>query len=285
MEKFDIKKYDVIIASIIVAFAIVLVPVLQSKFDYNNQIEQVWGKENYEKLLAIQVEDVEKELERRANGGEALEVDTTIDTAPMPEPTPEPTPAPEEVKTIEKVDAETKASVYQDRPFLGTEDAKITWVEFSDFNCSFCKRQHQQGTYNQVKANFEDSELNFIYKPHPIFNMEAAVATDCLAFGKNRGIYHDVIAKIYETEDSTNKWIEGFVTDLGWDVADFNACLEDNSYRSALSKGMSAANRLFGITWTPGNVLINNETGEYSVIPGAYPAYKFEEEINMLLGK
>ena len=40
---------------------------------------------------------------------------------------------------------------------------------------------------------------------------------------------------------------------------------------------------VFGITWTPGNVLINNETGEYEIISGAYPTVAFESVIDNLL--
>ncbi|USN57877.1 MAG: hypothetical protein H6767_06005 [Candidatus Peribacteria bacterium] len=41
----------------------------------------------------------------------------------------------------------------------------------------------------------------------------------------------------------------------------------------------------FGITGTPGNVLINNETGEYEVLSGAYPTASFEDVIDRLLAK
>jgi len=40
---------------------------------------------------------------------------------------------------------------------------------------------------------------------------------------------------------------------------------------------------VFGITGTPGNVIINNETGEYEVISGAYPAEEFEAKINSIM--
>jgi len=39
---------------------------------------------------------------------------------------------------------------------------------------------------------------------------------------------------------------------------------------------------LFGVSGTPGNVIIDNESGEFVLIPGAYPMEKFEEEIENL---
>jgi protein-disulfide isomerase len=45
----------------------------------------------------------------------------------------------------------------------------------------------------------------------------------------------------------------------------------------------NAGAQLFGITWTPGNVLINNNTGEYDIISWAYPTASFETIIDKLL--
>jgi thioredoxin-related protein len=46
---------------------------------------------------------------------------------------------------------------------------------------------------------------------------------------------------------------------------------------------MNIWNQIFGITGTPGNVIINVQTGEYQVIPGAFPAENFIQTINSLL--
>ena len=46
---------------------------------------------------------------------------------------------------------------------------------------------------------------------------------------------------------------------------------------------MENGQRLFQITGTPGNILINNETGEYIKIPGAYPFEAFQQSIDTLL--
>jgi thioredoxin-related protein len=40
--------------------------------------------------------------------------------------------------------------------------------------------------------------------------------------------------------------------------------------------------KLFGVSGTPGNVIIDRETGKYNVLPGAYPAENFIEMINSM---
>lgn len=48
---------------------------------------------------------------------------------------------------------------------------------------------------------------------------------------------------------------------------------------------MAAGQTLFGITGTPGNAVINNLTGEYEVVSGAYPASTFEGIIDKMLAE
>jgi protein-disulfide isomerase len=45
---------------------------------------------------------------------------------------------------------------------------------------------------------------------------------------------------------------------------------------------MSLGTEQFGVTGTPGNVLINNKTGEYQILPGAYPVDEFKKAIDSL---
>ena len=48
---------------------------------------------------------------------------------------------------------------------------------------------------------------------------------------------------------------------------------------------MAEGRDMFGITGTPGNVLINNKTGDWDKLPGAYPTASFKEKIDVLLEK
>jgi hypothetical protein len=48
---------------------------------------------------------------------------------------------------------------------------------------------------------------------------------------------------------------------------------------------MNVGSEVFGITWTPWNVLVNTSTLEYEILSGAYPASYFEDIINRLLAE
>ncbi len=66
-------------------------------------------------------------------------------------------------------------------------------------------------------------------------------------------------------------------------TANLNKCISENKFLNKINKQMNFGSDNFGISWTPWNVLINNETGEYVVISGAYPKEDFIKNIDKLL--
>ena len=72
---------------------------------------------------------------------------------------------------------------------------------------------------------------------------------------------------------------------IGLDEDDINECIAENKYVSKINSQMKVGWDNFGITGTPWNVLINNETGEYVVISWAYPKEAFIENLDKLLSE
>jgi len=70
---------------------------------------------------------------------------------------------------------------------------------------------------------------------------------------------------------------------LGADKASLEKCVENKTFSAKINKQQQTGTNQFGVTGTPGNVLINNATGEYEVISGAYPTASFVEIIDRLL--
>jgi len=63
------------------------------------------------------------------------------------------------------------------------------------------------------------------------------------------------------------------------------SCLDDWIYEEKVKNQMKLWTETFGITGTPWNVLINNETGEYEILSWAYPTSEFIKVIDKLLGE
>ena len=75
----------------------------------------------------------------------------------------------------------------QDDPVLGKPEAKIAIVEFSDYQCPFCKRHHQD-TFPKLKARYIDTgAVKYLFRDYllPFHNeaKAAAVAANCVGLG------------------------------------------------------------------------------------------------------
>lgn len=170
----------------------------------------------------------------------------------------------------------------------GNPDAQITWIEYSDLECPFCARLHNQGTPDELKEKYGES-LNIAFQHFPLdFHPQAlpgAQALECIA-EQDESVYYSMIESSFETYDNNNFSLEGFYElagELGIDTEALSSCVGSEKYRDKVLSQMTTGQTLFGVTGTPGNVIINNETGEYAVISWAYPASAFEEIIDTMI--
>lgn len=64
------------------------------------------------------------------------------------------------------------------------------------------------------------------------------------------------------------------------DESALQACIDESRYTEAVNAMMSQASELFGVNWTPGNVIVDRENGNYILVSGAYPVEEFINAIN-----
>jgi len=177
-------------------------------------------------------------------------------------------------------------SIKKDVYVKGNADAKITWLEYSDLECPYCAKLHAtDGTPKTVSEKYGD-ELNIVFNHFPLYfhnnAQTAAEILECLAVQKGSDAFYSLINTSYESKDSTKDFLVKEAVKLGADQTKLNKCLEDKTFTKKVTDQMQAGTDMFGVTGTPGNVLINNETLEYEVISGAFPASAFIELIDKL---
>jgi predicted DsbA family dithiol-disulfide isomerase len=91
------------------------------------------------------------------------------------------------------------------------------------------------------------------------------------------------MAEAFAAEEFTDTSVVDIAKKVGLDSAKFTSCYNDQATKDAVEASTKEGNSLFGINGTPGNVVLNRETGKYVVINGAYPFAKFDTEVaNML---
>lgn len=177
--------------------------------------------------------------------------------------------------------AETMAKIdTAGRPVRGNKDAKITIVNYDDFECPFCSRMHaaildvlkQYGT--QIKVIYKDYPLTEI---HPWAN-RAAVDSDCLAL-QNADAFWDFADYVHgnqagitgreehRTQAGMSEAIDKVTLDIGrkrnLNVEQLQACVKNQSENGTLKKSVSEANGL-DVSATP-TMFINGERLEGAV--------------------
>ena len=165
-------------------------------------------------------------------------------------------------------------------------ESKIMWLEYSDINCGFCKKMVTDGTVNTVAESLPDTfthaYINFVGVGWSR-TQSAAEALECIASTGSDEAYN------YAFEQSLSQWTDsvdsilGYAEEKGTDKALAQTCIDNGDSKDIVAQKFSTGQTQFGITGTPGNVLLNTETGEYEVVSGAYPAATFETTIKSLL--
>ncbi len=175
-----------------------------------------------------------------------------------------------------------------DDAILGDPDAPVTMVEFSDYECPFCKR-HATQTLPLIQEKYiETGQLKMVFRDFPLgfhdpLATEQAMAAECVreqTDDETYFAYHDLI---FETTNSNGRGMEKdqlyeLADQVGVDKAEFTECLDSEKYKDEVAKDL-ADGQSAGVSGTPG-FLINGQ-----LVSGAQPFSVFEQIIEAELNK
>jgi len=190
---------------------------------------------------------------------------------------------------------EVKTSIDDDAILGNKQTAKVAIVEFSDFECSFCKRFRDE-TLDQLKANYIDNgSVILVYRDLPLPFHEPAATIEAIAAecaGKQGGdeVYYQFHDKIYEQSPGNGKGLSEenlaeIGNGLGLDKEELKNCIAGKEFSAEVKKDAQDAGSV-GINGTPGFVVgILSEDGSVQgvVISGAQPYSVFENAIQKFL--
>ncbi len=133
--------------------------------------------------------------------------------------------------------------------FVGASEPEVVVIEFGDFNCSFCKRFHDQ-TLQPLIDTYGD-RVRFAYRDYPILaesSLTAAMASHCAAEQGDFWEYHSLL---YDNVGNFSRdSLIGFAGALNLDTAAFTTCLDEERYRDDVIADYREAEGL-GIRGTP----------------------------------
>lgn len=183
------------------------------------------------------------------------------------------------------VEQDVVNAIKEDAHFTGDKNAKITWIEYTDVNCHYCKKMEQDGTAKTVLETFPETlnktSSNFIGVGGAA-SQKAAEILECAAVSGGSELYNSLLSEVLISGNNSEETMLNFISENGGSKDVVKACLDNGDSKEAVSRKFTRGQSQFGITGTPGNVILNNETGEYEVISGAYPAEKFIEVIEKM---
>ena len=185
------------------------------------------------------------------------------------------------------IPALTSPLLLQGEPVLGDPNAPLTIVEFSDFECSYCRRFHKQ-VMPQLKRDYIDTGLvRFVHKDLPLpfhpHALRAAAAARC-AGEQNR--YWETYDALFEQQNCLScKGVLSIAAEEELNTTALKACMEREATVAAINSNRSEAS-LHNISATPSFVIgptKSDETLEGSVIEGALPWKAFQSSIDKAL--
>ena len=180
-----------------------------------------------------------------------------------------------EDKLLDRLNVEQKVTVawqpYRLRfdldkaPIMGKRDAPVTLVEFSDFQCPFCKASVP--TLKQVAQKYGD-KVQIVYKQFPIqsihpFAPKAAEASLCAAEQSNFWEFHDAL--FADQKKLSVSDLKQTARGLGLDGKKFDSCLDSGRYVEQVQNDQKEGKRA-GVTGTPA-IFVNGTLVDGGSVP------------------
>lgn len=181
-----------------------------------------------------------------------------------------------------------------DDPVNGEKNAPVTIVEFSDYECPFCKRHFDQ-TYPLLRKDYIDTgKVKLVYRDLPLdFHQNAHIEAQAANCARDQGgdttyfKYHDEIFK-RTTSNGTGLSVDQLpviAEDLELNVTEFQSCLDSGKYKEEVDKDLSDAGS-YGATGTPSFFIGKSGSGntiEGTLVVGAQPYSAFKSLIDSQL--
>ncbi len=140
--------------------------------------------------------------------------------------------------------------------WMGSENAPVTIVEFTDYQCPFCRKYHTE-TFAQLKKNYIDTgKVRFVSRDLPLdFHPNAQRAAEAAWCAGEQNKYWELRdTMIVNSSDLSKDAIAKYALTDALDLASFQACADADKYKAEIQQGIADAGTV-GISGTPSFVI------------------------------
>jgi protein-disulfide isomerase len=173
-------------------------------------------------------------------------------------------------------------------PMMGAKDAPLTMVEFTDFQCPFCKKFYSE-TFAELKKNYIDAgKLRFYSRDLPLdFHPDAMRAAEAGRCAAEQGQFWKMRDLMQDSPDKLD--MESLAADarsLNLDVEAFRACVQSEKTKNGVQTDILEAAKI-GADGTPAFVVGKSTPDgvDGELIVGAMPYDTFDEALKKAEGK
>jgi protein-disulfide isomerase len=162
-------------------------------------------------------------------------------------------------------------------PARGPASAKVTIIEFSDFQCPYCSQA--KDVLDQVMKLYP-TQVRLVFRDYPLsFHPHAAKAAEAGHCANEQGKFWEMHDSMFDHQDAlTVPELEQQAKDLGLDAGRFSECLKSGKYASAVAENLKAGQKA-GVNGTPAFVINGVLVG------GLQPVEEFRRRIDAALGR
>lgn len=240
------------------------------------KLTEIYKSDKYMEYQQKSIEQLEKAIENPSA--------PTADQPAAAAPTADQPAAPAAADNI-LTDAQLKEVTDMAR-IHGADNPDIVILEFSDFQCPFCQRHYEQKTLETV-ANKYDGKVGLAMLHFPLsFHQQAepsARAAECVFAEGGSDAYYKFVHAVFTNKDLSKEGLLKDAEEAGVDSNKVGTCFDNGDYASDVQAQMALGQRLFRVSGTPGNVVLNLKTKKWVLVSGAQGPAAFENAVNQLL--
>ena len=188
----------------------------------------------------------------------------------------------------EKIDS---LSIFFDNgsPILGNPDARVTLVEFGDFQCFFCNKFFHNTEETLFNEYVNTGKVRVIFKDFTIIGPDSVTASHGAHCANEQGKfweYHDILYTNWAGEN--NGWASSenllkFAEEIELDISQWETCMKESRYQNIIIESNQDAQTL-GLSGTPAFFVIGPDN-HVTKIEGAQPYDVFKRVFEIELAK
>jgi protein-disulfide isomerase len=168
-------------------------------------------------------------------------------------------------------------------PIIGNADAKVSILEWGDYQCTFCYRFHQSSMDIIIDEYVKTGKANFVFRDFPLNGPDSVLAAEASYCADDQGRYweyHDEIYKNWAGERTgwvNRESLSKFATTVSLDLKQFNKCLDGKKYNQRVLDNEKFGLDV-GIRATPSFLIINDD--KIVKIEGNQPVSVFRQVLD-----